>query len=235
LLVTAPPRIQFASDDQRHDHHLGQIRSALQGLGALTLLGCLLFSGKLLFDSYSVNQEAGALRSEASLSRQRYIDIVNTFPPIPTNNESLRRIIDRYLELEKLSASPNGLYREISRALQAAPAAELDSIDWKVGGLDAAAVKAAGQATTTSTLAGDSEAVLVRGTLKLGANANARQMLGAFNVLVEALKANPKLQVEVLQRPFDIESGKSLKGGDTTLEDNKPRSFSLQVIRKIES
>jgi hypothetical protein len=235
LLVTAPPRIQFASDDQRHDHHLGQIRSALQGLGALALLGCLLFSGKLLFESYTVTQETAALRSEASLSRQRYNDIVKTFPPLPTNNETLRRIIDRYLELEKTSASPSGLYREISRALQAAPAAELDSIDWKVGGLEAAAVKAAGQATTASSVAGDSEAVVVRGTLKLGANANARQMLGAFNVLVEALKANPKLQVEVLQRPFDIESGKSLKGGNTTLEDNKPRSFSLQVIRKIGS
>jgi len=233
LLIIAPPRIQFASDDQRHDHHLGQIRSALHGLGALVLLGCLLFSGKLLFDSYAINQDAGALRSEASLSRQRYSDIVKTFPPIPTNNESLRRIIDRYIELEKMSASPNGLYREISRALQAAPAAELDSIDWKVGGLDVAAVKATGQASGSSAIADDNEAVLVRGTLKLGANANARQMLGAFNVLVDALKANPKLQVEVLQRPFDIESGKSLKGGDTTLEDNKPRSFSLQVIRKI--
>ncbi len=194
-----------------------------------------MFSGKLLFESHSVAQEAGALRSEASLSRQRYNDIVKTFPPIPTNNETLRRIIDRYLELERMSTSPGGLYREISRALQAAPAAELESIDWKVGGLDAATVKAAGQESAASNIAGDSEAVLVRGTLKLGANANARQMLGAFNHLLDALKANPKLQVEVLQRPFDIESGKSLKGGDTTLEDNKPRSFSVQVVRKIGS
>jgi len=60
-------------------------------------------------------------------------------------------------------------------------------------------------------------------------------MLAAFNVLVEELKASPKLQVDVLQRPFDIESGKALKGGDTTLEDNKPRSFALQISRKLGS
>jgi len=50
-----------------------------------------------------------------------------------------------------------------------------------------------------------------------------------------ALKANPKLQIDVLQRPFDIESGKALRGGDTTLEDNKPRSFAVQISRKLES
>ena len=84
-------------------------------------------------------------------------------------------------------------------------------------------------------LAKDSEEAIVRGTLKLGPNTSARQMLSAFNVLLDALKANPKLQVEVLQRPFDIESGKSLKGDDITVEDNKPRAFSLQVIRKLGS
>ena len=34
---------------------------------------------------------------------------------------------------------------------------------------------------------------------------------------------------------IDIESGKSLKGGDTTVEDNKPRFFSLQITRKLGS
>ena len=234
LLVTSAPRMQFANDDQRHGYHLRQIRSGLYGLGAISLLCCLLFSGKFLYETYSLKQEAQALRAEAGLSRQRYNDIAKTFPPIPTNNETLRRVIDRYLELEKKSASPEGLFREFSRALQAVPAADLDTIDWKVGGIESAPLTAMGQASAATVVPSDSEAIVVRGNLKLGANANARQMLNAFNRLVEALKANPKLQVEVLKRPFDIESGKSLKGGDITLEDNMPRSFSLQVIRKVE-
>lgn len=235
LLVTTPPRIQFANDVQRHDYHLGQIRSLFHSLGALVLLGCLLFSGKLWFDSYTIKQETAALRSEAALSRQRYDEIVKTFPPIPTNNETLRRVIDRYVAFEKMGATPDGLYHEISRALQAAPEAELDSLDWKVGGIENNGVTPASNAPAAGAIPRDSEALIVRGTLKMAPNANARQMLGAFNVLLDALKANPNVQVDVLQRPFDIESGKSLRGGDTTLEDNKPRSFSLQLTRKLGS
>ena len=235
LLMTAPPRMQFANDEQRHGYHLRKIRSGLQGAGALVLLGCLLFSGKLLFDAYAVRQEAATYRSEATLYRQRYEDIARTFPPIPTSNETLRRIIDRYAELDRKSISPAPLFLEISRALHAAPAADLDALDWKIGGTDTATTAATGTSSPGISVPAGSEAVVLRGTLKLGANANARQMLNAFNVFLDALKANPKLQIEVLQRPFDIESGKSLKGGDITLEDNKPRTFSVHVMRKIGS
>lgn len=146
-------------------------------------------------------------------------------------------MIDRYAELEKKSAFPDGLYHEISRAMDKAPAVELNAIEWRVGSDDAAGATAnpsASTALTAGTVPVGSEATIVQGTLKLGASANARQMLDTFSLFVEALKTNPELQIEILQRPFDIEPGKSLKGGDTTLEDNKPRSFSLQIVRKIE-
>jgi hypothetical protein len=39
----------------------------------------------------------------------------------------------------------------------------------------------------------------------------------------------------VLQRPFDVESGKSLRGGDAGQDDDKPRGFGLLVTRKIGS
>ena len=133
--------------------------------------------------------------------------------------------------------SPAGLYQEISRALQAAPAAEIERIDWKIGGAETSAGVAATAPTShvaaTSVVPSDCEAAVVHGTLKLGSNANARQMLRAFDHFLETLNTNPQLQVEVLQRPFDIESAKSLKGGDTTLESNMRRAFSLQIIRKF--
>lgn len=88
-------------------------------------------------------------------------------------------------------------------------------------------------ARAANAIGDDSEALIVRGTLKTGTNA--RQTLAAFNLLIDALKTNPKLQVSVLQSPFDIESGKSLKGSDTAVDDNRPRAFSLQIVRKLES
>ena len=234
LLRVDPPRIQFANDDQRHTYHLGLIRSTLHAVGAAVLAGCLLYSATLLYETYEVTDESQGLRAESSQARQRYAEIVKTFPPIPTNNETLRQVIDRYVAIDKGTASPIGLYRELSRALQSAPAAELDALEWRVGGIDAATGQAANSAYAASAVSDDSETLIVRGTLKTGTS-NARQTLAAFNTLIDALKANPKLQVVVLQSPFDIESGKSLKGSDTAVDDNRPRAFSLQIVRKLES
>lgn len=131
------------------------------------------------------------------------------------------------------AGSPLGLYRELSRALAAAPAVELDALDWYIGGTNTSAGQAMNNARAANAIGDDSEALIVRGTLKTGTNA--RQTLAAFNLLIDALKTNPKLQVSVLQSPFDIESGKSLKGSDTAVDDNRPRAFSLQIVRKLES
>ncbi|MBP8213937.1 MAG: hypothetical protein KAX66_00625 [Propionivibrio sp.] len=234
LLRVDPPRIQFANDDQRHTYHLGLIRSTLHAVGAAVLAGCLLYSATLLYETYEVTDESQGLRAESSQARQRYAEIVKTFPPIPTNNETLRQVIDRYVAIDKGTASPIGLYRELSRALQSAPAAELDALEWRVGGIDAATGQAANSAYAASAVSDDSETLIVRGTLKTGTS-NARQTLAAFNTLIDALKANPKLQVVVLQSPFDIESGKSLKGSDTAVDDHRPRAFSLQIVRKLAS
>lgn len=231
LLLASPPRVQFANDDLRHDFHLRQIRSGLYVLGGMALLGGLLFAGTSLLEDYRLARETETLKNESRLARLHYDDIVKTFPVIPTDNETLRRIIDRYAELEKDNASPTGLYQEISHALQAAPAVELDSIDWNVSGFQ----PATGQNANGSAVAKSNETAILRGNLKLATNTNARQMLAAFSLLVDALKANSRLQVEILQQPFDIEPGKPLKGGDTAPEDGKPRSFTVQVSRKIES
>ncbi len=235
LLVTNPPPIQFANDELRHNYQIGQIRALLQGAGAMTLIGCLLLSGKFWFDAHEVMQEAATLRSEAALSRQRYGDIVKTFPSVPTDNDTLKSVIDRYRVQERRSTVPTAMYHEISRALQAEPAIELDSLDWKIGGAEPASTGSIRQSADIRAVPEDSESAVVRGTIRLGSSPNTRQMLSTFNRFVDTLRSNPKLQVEVLQQPFDIESGKSLRGGDTSQEDGKPRNFSLQLIRKIGS
>jgi hypothetical protein len=234
LLACAPPRSQFADDRLRHDHQLQQIRSTLHGGSAAALAGCLLLAATQLFEAHAIRQQSAALASEATAAGARYAEIVKTFPPIPTDHQTLRRVIDRYLALDQQSASPAGIYREISRALGDAPAAEIDEIDWQVGGA-ADTISRNDSIAAAASVASDSETAIVRGTLRLGANSGARQTLAVFNVLVAALKANPKLQVSVLQRPFDIESAKSLKGDEITMEDHQPRSFALQVSRKIGS
>ncbi len=233
LLVATPPAIQFAGDDLRHNFHLTRIRSLLHGLGVIALAACLLLSGKLLFDAYSVRQDAAALKTEADLSRQRYSAIEKTFPTLPLDNETLKRVMDRYRIYEQRSTSPKGLYHTVSRALLAAPAIELDNLDWKTGGNDTEAGVPYRQTAGARTISEDSESIILRGTLMPDGRANTRQLLFTFRRFVEHLKTDPNLHVEVLQQPFDIEPGKSLRSGDTSPEEGKPRAFSLQITRKI--
>ncbi len=231
LLATSPPRIQFAGEALRHDYHLRRIRSTLLGLGALTLLGCLAFSGKLLFENITLAEETQILQSEAALFRQRYEAMVKTLPPIPTSHDTLHRVIDRSIELNRHSISPGKLYSEISRALHAVPSVEIESIDWKASGIDPRAPGT--PAGTTAATANDSETALVRGTIRFGEQATPRQLLAVFDQFVEALKSRPGIQVEILKRPFDIESAKPLKGDNAAFDEHRPRAFDLQVSRRI--
>ena len=230
LLIANRPRSQFADEELRHNYRVVQTRSLIQGGGALMLIACLLFAGKQLFDAREIIGSAEATRNEAQLARQRYDGILKTFPNVPTDNETLKRVIDSYLAQEKRSTSPLGLYREVSRALQEAPTIDIDRLDWRIGG--GTEGTPTGNAATTP-LPEDSESIIVRGNLRLFPKASARQLLAVFDGFVDTLRANPALRVDILQQPLDIASGISLRGGDSVLEEEKPRDFTLAVSRKI--
>ncbi|HPP48230.1 MAG TPA: hypothetical protein PLF25_12115, partial [Accumulibacter sp.] len=153
-----------------------------------------------------------------------------TFPPIPTSNETLRRLINRYAELEAVNSMPFTVYREISRAMNVSDAVEIERIEWQGAGY-AVAKDAAGNAPASGaeTLPGSKELAILQGTLLLGNESNPRQILAVFNQFVAALKLNPKLEIEVLQQPFDIESAKPLKGGDAVLDARQTHAFKLQI------
>ncbi|MEF8720670.1 MAG: hypothetical protein V5B44_24375 [Candidatus Accumulibacter necessarius] len=228
------PRSQFASERQRHDYRLWLLRSALQGTGAVVMSGCLLWAGRQLYEAHQINQEVALIGAETRLANRRYEAIAKTFPAIPTSHDNLRQVINRYLELEKASTSPVSLWRAISAALQSAAAVEIDGIDWQVSATPATRPAGNGAAPGSEPPPVSSETALVRGTLRLGQDSNPRQVLAVFNRLLEALRRQPGLQVEVLQQPFDVESGKSLKGGDAALDGQQQRSFTVEIRRLIE-
>ena len=236
LLAATPPAVQFATDEARHDYHLRQLRFGLHGFAALALVACLLVAGEQLYERYETGQETEQLRSEASLSQRRYLDIAATFPPIPMNNETLVQVVNRYVELAKTNATPNGLFQEISRALASVPQAELDRIDWQVGTVDTGKPSVSGISQAATAVPLDSEAAVIEGRLQLASSASARDVLAIFDSLVDALQANPQLQVSILQRPVDIDSGKSLRGGGdiAAASESRPRAFSVQIMRKID-
>jgi hypothetical protein len=234
LLAVNPPGVQFADEDLRHGFQIARIRSLLQGTGALALTVCLLLSGKQLFDARQIEQDVAALRAEAALARQHRDAIVETFPSVPVDNETLKSVIDHYLAEERRSTTPAAFYQEISHALRAEASIEIERLDWRIGGaeLERDATGFGGPDASAHSAPGADESIVVRGTLRLGAKATTRQVLAAFNRFVEALRAQANLRVDILQPPFDIASGTSLRGGDTAPEGENPREFGLLVSRE---
>lgn len=230
LVATDPPAAQFAKPALRHDYRLWQVRNALYGLGAAALLTCALFSAKQFYGAYSLGNEAEAISSQAQSARQRYEEIARTFPAIPTSNETLRQIMNRYSELESNGASPELLYREISTALSSAPAVDIATIEWKTAG--AADTTSTPSPTPADAASAGGQTAVIRGSLNLGARATPRQILGAFQQFVDTLGTNPALQVRVLQQPFDVDSGKALRSGNDGTTDTGARPFALEITRR---
>ena len=222
LLTTAPPRQQFANADHRHHFQLSQIRRGLIAAGLIALLGSLLFAAKEAYVGHTLRQEVAALSAETADLKRRYSEIAATFPQLEIDNDTLRRLTHHYGELRSLQRQPNSSYAMISRVLDRMPAIALESIDWKNGTF----------LPLTAAISSGPEITTVRGAIRLE-RATTRQTLAVFDQFVQALRADPANTVNVLQRPFDIESGSALRGGDGLDEDAKPRPFSVEVIRKI--
>jgi hypothetical protein len=100
----------------------------------------------------------------------------------------------------------------------------LDSIEWKIGRISA---------STAASITGEEEITVIRGTIRPGKNTSTRQILASFEAFAERLRSDPSITLSVLQQPFDLESGRSLRGGDGADEISQPRQFALEISRKI--
>lgn len=225
LLATAPPSQQLASEAHRHDFRLSQIRQTLIGIGVVVLLGSLLFSAKDMYQSYVLDQESLTLAADESDLDKRYKEISETFPKIGIDNETLRQLTRRYQELKSQQRLPATAFQRLSKALDLAPAIELDELNWKI---------APSKPTVSSTPIGhNQEQTLIRGTIRSVSGATTRQILNSLEQFVALLRTDTSNNVTLEQTPFDIAPSRMLKGGDNEDEAKQPRQFTVQITRKI--
>ena len=224
LLATAAPNQQFAGEAHRHDFRLSQIRQGIIATGLIALLGGLLFSAKENYDAYALRQEARTLQASEADLNWRYQEISATFPQLGIDNETLRRLTTRHTELSRQQHQPGPAYSLVSRALDQMPNIILESIEWKIG---------RSGPSTAAIIEGNEEITTIRGAIRPAANATARQILASFEQFAELLRSDPSHVVSVLQQPFDMESGRALRGGDREDESGQPRQFAVEITRKI--
>jgi hypothetical protein len=221
LLAIAPPRQQFAGEAPRHHYRLAQIRHGLIAAGLVALLGGSLYAAKNTFDAHTLRDDADRLKAEEADLARRYQEISATFPQLGIDNDSLRRLTGRYGELLRQQRQPGPAYAQVSRVLDRMPAIVLEGIDWKFGQ----------NLPSTVALAADTpEITTVRASIRLE-RADTRQIVAVFEQFVDALKADPGVTVKVLQRPFDVDAGSALRGGDGIDEAVQPRPFAIEIVR----
>lgn len=224
LLASAPPRQQFAGEGHRHDYRLAQIRQGMIAAGVIALLGSVLFSAKETYQAQTFREETLTLAaSEADLNR-RYQEISATFPQLGIDNETLRRLTTRHADLIRQQRQPAAAYRSLSHVLNGMPSVVLDSLEWKIGH--------SGKSTAAA-ITGEDETTIVRGNIRPEKYASTRQILATFEQFIERLRSDPGATVSILQQPFEMESGRSLRGGDGVDESTQSRQFALEITRKI--
>lgn len=231
LLATSPPREQFVAEENRRDFRLYQLRRGLVGAGVLALLAALLFAGKQLAETH-LNRSEGAdlIAAEHDMDR-RYRQITAAFPQLGVSNDTLRRVVGRYQEWRRVQRQPGDTYRHIGRAMDQSPAIELEAIEWRLGADGGPGGNS--PSNRSPLLQAGEEIAVVKGVVRVAPDAQPRQVLAAFEQFVSLLQSGPEIRVTVLQRPFDIESGRTLKGGDREDQSAQPRSFAVQLARKL--
>jgi hypothetical protein len=220
LLAIAAPRQQFANETHRHHFQLSQIRHGLIAAGLVALLGSVLFSAKQAYDAHALREEAQMLTASDAELNQRYREVASTLPQLDIDNDTLRQLTTRYSELSRQQRQPGPAFGWVSQALERVPAIRLESIEWKNQ-----APYAPGQKDESR------EITVVRGAIALP-QSEPRRVLGIFDTFVDALRSQAGVSITVQQRPFDIEPGSALRGGDGADETAKPRQFAVEIIRK---
>lgn len=223
LLATTPPSQQFASGSHRHDHELSRLRYLLLAGGVITLLGGLLFSAKQLYDARQLRTEVVQQQAIETDLAARYREITATFPQIGVDNDSLRRLTDRYRQLRSQQTLPADAYRHLGQALAGAPAIQLIGLDWKIGPNSTS--------TAGSVPSGAVEVTTVRGNIVPPPGTTTRQLIAGFDQFLALLRQNPAVTINVTKAPVELESSQPLRGGDNEQESAAPRPFALEILR----
>lgn len=219
-LVKKPPALQFAPPSERHFYQLAQIRLALTAIAIITLVSGLLFAIKTALDTSRLEQATSRTQLQTAMTTQRYNALLDSLPKTSISPENLRAVMTRYETLQKRAADPSPLLAHLSQALDATPQVELVTLDWKIENTLSNALKALGPsldgtADINPANGGPWTTLKIQARLPLGLAADMRQQKTLIDTFIQRLQ-QPRIKVQLLSMPFDIESGKPLKSMQET-------------------
>ncbi len=237
VLAQSPTREQFADDGLRRFYHLWRAQVGLIAAGAAAFGFCLLFSAVSLLDISQAREQTRDNREQEEHASQEYARLQKDFPKTPTSADNLKAIVKNYRAILRQSASPGGMFVEISEALTALPQVEIDKIDWEMGGeTKAPRGREAAKAPAASAQKSDPEVQVqtaeISGRLIVAQASDYRAVSALISQFAEALRRKPGIEVIRTQLPFDIDGEKSISGEIGTARREEVPQFSVMVSKR---
>lgn len=233
LLMTQQPRQQFAPEPDLRPFRLWQARVGIQTAAAGLLAASLLLAGTQAFSLNNLTSANSETRTNIELNQRRYDAMLQGLPKIPISMDELRALTDRYRLLLKRSPGPESSLQHISRALTKAPSIDLWKLEWHLGNSpDDDSLAGVRQVPATRIDGTGSYAIVdLQARLPAAMASDHRSQLETVNAFVAAL-STADVQVKVVSLPFETESGKSIRSGETGAEAEPPKLV-LRMVQKL--
>ena len=239
-LATKAPAQQFAPAGDTRIHNLWRIRFALTSTAWLILAGCLLYAGKTGLNLYELRDSIETARTATATDTQRYNAILDSLPKAGITPDNLRALLGRFDTLQKRTPAMEPLLNHLSLALNDNPRIELVNLAWKIADSLDTGEKAPGGAGAAAGAApvaaggGVWSVIEINARLPLGMVSDQRAQIDLIESFAARLR-DPRTDVRILSRPFDIESDKPLRSasekGEAQLAD-APK-FALRIARPM--
>lgn len=217
ILRKSKPCAQFAKGEWLKPYRFWQTKKALFGTGYALIIASLLASCALMLQSLDYRQQKLALELTQKRTRDELLTLEHSLPMIEGDRVATGPVLKQYRALNDTSTLPLALYARISNALSQSPTISLSKLAWQNS-----AIKDEQLST---------HQLIIEGTVFAQEHAGPRQVLADFDAFCAKLTEDKFWQLQITQRPFDIEQHKTLRGADLAEHDANARAFAL-VLKK---
>lgn len=131
LLLTAPPRVQYAQREETRFHRLHQLRNATLIASLLLVLGAAGWSALTFFDAVGLRQEAREAAQKTAFYTERTALAREALPRTSVDAPTIRTAVAAARTLKSLQASPVPALGMLGTALAEHPAVTLDKVLWQ--------------------------------------------------------------------------------------------------------
>lgn len=244
LLAGEAPRSHYAGRAETRYYRTYRLRAGMLAASVVLALGSLLWSGLTTIRGAIAVQERAIVEQQVVFYGERYRLAQERLPATPAKAQELKKAVDAVQTLTARKASPMKTFMVLSRALEGAPALEIDAIEWMASAEPDASPAASARprsgahrgtvrSNTREEVDGLYHTARVGGRI-VPFDGNYRIALDRINEFAELLSRIPGVEdVDVLSLPLDVSSDQSLHGRVGVDAKQQTARFELRITVKV--